>query len=160
MKPSIGHSALRIGRHSNAGGVYLVTTSTRDRHPWFLDPEPARAAFSTLRQEAEPAGVDLLCSVLMPDHWHGLLMLRDSATLSSAMNRLKSCSTIATNRVIGRSGPLWSKAFHDRAIRQESTLGDVARYIVLNPVLAGLVQRANDYPFWHCIWSESASRPS
>jgi len=66
--------------------------------------------------------------------------------------RMKSASGVQANRVMGRSGPVWEPAFHDRALRREDDMRSVARYIVANPLRAGLVDRIGDYPFWDCIW--------
>jgi hypothetical protein len=51
-----------------------------------------------------------------------------------------------------RAGAVWADGFHDRALRWEEQLVDVARYIVLNPVRAGLVARVGDYSYWDAIW--------
>jgi REP element-mobilizing transposase RayT len=48
--------------------------------------------------------------------------------------------------------PVWQNGFHDHALRQEEDLAEVARYIVANPLRAGLVERLGDYPHWHAIW--------
>jgi putative transposase len=47
---------------------------------------------------------------------------------------------------------LWQKGYHDRAIRREEDLLAVARYIVANPLRAGLVKRVGDYPLWDAVW--------
>jgi hypothetical protein len=47
---------------------------------------------------------------------------------------------------------VWKPGFHDRALRHEDSMVDAARYIVANPLRAGLVERVGDYPFWDAIW--------
>ncbi len=47
---------------------------------------------------------------------------------------------------------MWQKGFHDHAIREEEDLRAVARYVVANPVRAGLVQSVRDYPHWDARW--------
>ena len=42
--------------------------------------------------------------------------------------------------------------YHDHALRQEEDLRAVARYIIANPVRAGLVERIGDYPHWDAAW--------
>jgi len=37
-------------------------------------------------------------------------------------------------------------------LRNDEDLLDVARYVVANPVRAGLVPRVGDYPFWNAVW--------
>ncbi len=89
----------------------------------------------------------------MPDHAHWLLRLGDDDCLSAAVNRLKSASARSSNRAAGCGGQrLWQHGFHDHALRQESQLLQAARYIVLNPVRAGLVTNMRDYPYWNCAF--------
>ena len=94
----------------------------------------------------------MLAWVLMPDHAHWLIELSEHDTLGAVVNRIKSASARHANRVLGRVGPLWSAAFHDHALRAEDDLPDIARYVVANPLRAGLVKRLDDYPFWNAIW--------
>ncbi|MFK5927062.1 MAG: hypothetical protein QM483_10570 [Desulfuromusa sp.] len=51
--------------------------------------------------------------------------------------------------------PIWQKGYHDHALRDDEDLRQVARYIVANPVRAGLVVRAIDYSHWDAEWYES-----
>jgi putative transposase len=90
--------------------------------------------------------------VLMPDHAHWLIALGDSDSLPSLVNRLKSASARAANQALRRSGPLWAPAYHDRTVRKEDDVVAVARYIVANPLRAGLVSQIGDYPFWDAAW--------
>ena len=68
------------------------------------------------------------------------------------MQRIKGRSAISINRVFGNQGQLWQKGFHDRAIRKEEDLQAIARYVVANPLRAGLVNKIGDYPLWDAIW--------
>ena len=38
------------------------------------------------------------------------------------------------------------------AVRREEDLKMIARYIVTNPIRAGLVQKVGDYPLWDATW--------
>ena len=49
-------------------------------------------------------------------------------------------------------GPIWQKGYMDRAIRREADLMRVARYIVANPLRAGIVEHIGDYPLWDSVW--------
>ena len=53
---------------------------------------------------------------------------------------------------VAGSGRVWAAGYHDRALRAEVDIPHVARYLVLNPVRAGLVARVGDYPFWDAVW--------
>ena len=93
----------------------------------------------------------LLCWVLMPDHWHGLVRLGEHDNLSRVMNRMKA-GTSRRLRIDYQPAQVWAHGFHDRALRQEEDLRTAARYIIANPVRAGLVAHVCDFPYWDCIW--------
>ena len=44
-------------------------------------------------------------------------------------------------------GQLWQSGYYDRIVRQDDDLQKYVDYILQNPVRAGLVKRASDYPF-------------
>ncbi len=94
----------------------------------------------------------MLARVLMPDHAHWLLELSEHDVLSAVVNRIKSASSRHANRTLESKGSLWSPAYHDHALRAEDDLQDTARYVVANPLRAGLVSRLGDYPFWNAVW--------
>ncbi len=87
----------------------------------------------------------------MPDHLHWLIELRQGS-LSNLMQRFKSRSARALNQAQGHSGSLWQKGFHDRALRREENVLSIARYIVANPLRAGLVKSVRQYPHWDAVW--------
>lgn len=96
-------------------------------------------------------GSQLLAWVLMPDQWHGLIALGDDDRLPAVVQRLKTNSAREVRGVQPGIG-VWGKAYHDHALREDKALIDVARYVVRNPVRAGLVSRVGDYPFWDAVW--------
>lgn len=98
------------------------------------------------------ADAKLLAWVLMPDHAHWLLQTGLQEPLPHAVNRLKASSARNTNLILGRTGSLWARGFHDRALRQEEDLRCAARYVITNPLRAGLGRRVGDYPFWNCVY--------
>ena len=51
-----------------------------------------------------------------------------------------------------RWAKVWQKGFHDHAIRRDEDIKAVARYIIANPLRAGMVDRIGDYPFWDAVW--------
>ena len=138
--------ALRVGRYSESGRIYLITTATIGRRPVFEDFACARCVVREMRHLAEQGGVASLAWVVMPDHLHWLLQLGEHADLSDTIRALKGRSA---HRL---GGPLWQRASHDRALREEDDLLAAARYIVANPLRAGLVSRIGDYPHWDAIW--------
>jgi REP element-mobilizing transposase RayT len=90
--------------------------------------------------------------VLMPDHWHGLVELGAGDTLPKRIGWIKGHSARHLLKAHPCLGRVWASAYHDHALRREEDLLDVARYLLLNPVRAGLATSARAYPFWDAIW--------
>ena len=147
-----GYHALRRGRWSESGRIYLLTTVTDDRQKLFSDWKTASVAASVMSRADNWPGANLLCWVLIPDHWHGLVELSGEVQLAEVVRVAKGRSARSINLVLGRTGTVWMPGFHDRALRHEDSIVDAARYIVANPLRAGLVERVGDYPFWDAIW--------
>lgn len=142
---------LRKGRHSEPGRPYLVTTVTLNRKPIFSDWRLGRLLVHALRDIADECRTESLAWVVMPDHLHWLL-IPHLEPLHAIMRRVKSCSARTVNTAMGISGPLWQRGFHDHALRRHEDLHATARYIVANPLRAGIVNRIGDYPLWDCIY--------
>jgi REP element-mobilizing transposase RayT len=142
---------LRIGRASEVGGVYLLTAVVNGRAPVFGDWQVGRLVVKQLREAHDAGWANSLAFVVMPDHIHWLVQLQDK-TLEELMCRVKSRSSLMVNQALGRKGRLWHKGYHDRGIRREEDLKDFARYVVCNPIRAGLVRRVHDYPLWDVWW--------
>jgi len=137
---------LRSGRYSCAGQAYLITMVTAARAPVFESLAAARSLVQVLQQEQRLTRAQTLAFVVMPDHLHWLMQLGEVCTLSQCVHSVKSMSS-------RQHGPgLWQAGFHDRTLRREDDLRAIARYIVANPLRAGLVQQLGDYPHWDACW--------
>ncbi|MGI9135122.1 MAG: REP-associated tyrosine transposase [Rhodoferax sp.] len=145
--PTEPHSqALRSGRFSAPGMVYLVTAVTAQRRAVFADFAAARHLIRCMHHPAMLERAATLAFVVMPDHLHWLMQLQAGAQLSECVQRLKSMSTR------GIAPGLWQRGFHDHALRREEDLPALARYVVANPVRAGLCPRTGAYPHWDALW--------
>lgn len=94
--------------------------------------------------------------VVMPDHVHGILILPDrpsprsenvvspadsAVPVTEIVRSLKSFSARRINECRGLSGrPVWQRGYYDRIIRDQKALDRTRRYILHNPVRAGLVR--------------------
>jgi REP element-mobilizing transposase RayT len=142
---------LRIGRFSEPNRMYLITTKTHERTPIFNDVHLGRLVVWQFRLAQDQGLANSLAWVIMPDHFHWLLELQ-KGSLADLMCQVKSKSTRTVNAASGRKGRLWQESFHDRALRKEDDLVKMARYVVANPLRAGLVEKIGDYPLWDAIW--------
>lgn len=142
---------LRRGRVSEPGRLYVLTSIVSGRQPLFTDFWLARLLVEQFRYIESSGLASSLAWVIMPDHFHWLIELKQG-TLAALMRRLKSRSTCFLNKASERSGRLWQQGFHDRALRRDEDRKAAARYIVGNPLRAGLVTHVGDYPHWDCVW--------
>jgi putative transposase len=74
------------------------------------------------------------------------LELGERATLSTVVGTVKA----VTAHRLGRR--CWQSGFYDHAVRRDEDLVRLTRYVIANPLRAGLVTRIGDYPHWDAIW--------
>jgi putative transposase len=151
LNPNRHTRDLRKGRFSESGRTYLITTVVHNRRPLFAEWPIGRLLVAELCIAEEHGFVQSLAWVVMPDHLHWLVTLQ-SGNHPVVMQRIKSRSAISINHSLGSQGQIWQKGFHDHALRKDEDVQTVARYIVANPLRAGLVERIGDYPLWDAIW--------
>jgi len=151
------YSDLLRGRASIAGQIYIVTTVTRGRARLFLDLYLGRIVVRALYSEATAIGATTLAYVVMPDHLHWLVQLHPHHTLSTVVRSVKGKTAFEIGRFQGTRGPVWEVGFHDHALRTEEDLQSVARYIVRNPIRAGLARSVYDYSLWDAVWIHGKS---
>ncbi|MDD5296781.1 MAG: transposase [Rhodocyclaceae bacterium] len=145
----MSYNDLRKGRYSDCGMAYHITSVTRNRYPHFQDWQIGRIVVRQLMRLAREGVADTLCFVVMPDHVHWLMVLRQGS-LAETVRRLKA----RASREFGQ--PLWQPNYHDHALRGDEDLRVLARYIVANPLRAGLVEHLGDYPLWDAIWLDGS----
>ncbi|BCX66372.1 MULTISPECIES: REP-associated tyrosine transposase [Pseudomonas] len=151
MQPQPNSHLLRHGRFSQTGRAYLITAVVHQRQPIFNDWKVGRLLVAELKRAHEHGWVNSIAWVIMPDHFHWLVQL-EQCTLARLMQSIKSRSTLTINRKLNREGAFWQTGYHDRAIRDGEDLLPFARYIVANPLRAGLVEKIGDYPLWDACW--------
>ncbi|WP_231421225.1 REP-associated tyrosine transposase [Pseudomonas sp. Leaf59] len=142
---------LRRGRYSESGRAYLVTAVVHQRLPLFRDFRLGRLLVTEFKRAHETGRVNSLAWVVMPDHFHWLFNLNDS-TLAEVMRATKSRSTLSINRSRNSRERFWQRGYHDRAVRAEEDIRKMARYIIANPLRAGLVEHIGDYSLWDAAW--------
>tara|TARA_R110002167_G_scaffold2178_1_gene11073 strand:- start:1985 stop:2356 length:372 start_codon:yes stop_codon:yes gene_type:complete len=111
---------LRTGRRSEAQRIYLITIKTYRRIPFFNNLTAGRIVVKALQQTADAA--DTLCFVVMPDHLHWLMQLKDGAELSATVQKAKSITTRQLHARHQHPEQIWQRGFHDRALRSEDDI--------------------------------------
>jgi REP element-mobilizing transposase RayT len=81
----------------------------------------------------------------MPDHLHLLVYgTSPDADLPAFMIHFKKLTGFEHMRRLKR--PLWQKRYHDRILRDDESTEAVARYILANPIRAGLARDVGEFP--------------
>ena len=75
---------------------------------------------------------DLVAFVVMPNHVHILLKLREGHKLTEIMHSIKSYTAKKINENENNTGPVWQSESYDRLIRDQKHFENVVRYIIAN----------------------------
>lgn len=85
--------------------------------------------------------------VIMPNHIHFLIRPNDGFSLSEIIRDFKGYTARAANNLIKRTGTFWHPDYFDRYIKDQKHFLKTVKYIEMNPVEAGLVNRPEEWEF-------------
>ena len=136
--------------------IYFVTACIANRRH-LLAEDSVHVVFRDFCKASHHRGVLVGRYVLMPDHFHLFVCIPPGALgLSGWMKSLKNTlSKHWSNQ--GISSPHWQKGFFDHLIRSNESHTEKWRYVRENPVRAGLVNDAVDWPYGGEIQPDSRS---
>ncbi len=126
------------------GAIYHVTSRGNAQNSIFLDDIDRKNCLSALALTLRRFNVICHAYCLMTNHFH-LLIETPDANLSTAMRQFNSVYTQAFNRRNGRVGHVLQGRFKSIVVEREAYLLELCRYIVLNPVRAGMVKGPGSY---------------
>lgn len=148
----MGTIATRRGRMSLPHQIYHVTTATTDRQRLFDSFPVASSCVRTFAKSIQSERAELPAWVLMPDHVHWLIQMSESCSLAGCVRRLKSASARQIRHEHPTVYSVRQSGYYDHALRSDESVEAVARFIVANPLRAGLVTSVREYPFWDAVW--------
>ncbi len=126
--------------------TYFVTICVQNRQRIFTDRKIAALAQGELKSFRDRGWFWLYVFVVMPDHIHMLIRLRDeSRTLGRVIATLKSAIQFRSRRA--GIDFKWQYNFYEHVVRLEEPIDQIIGYILRNPERAGLVKQGEDYPF-------------
>jgi putative transposase len=134
----------RLPRLQVAGGVYHVTSRGNRRQTVFHDDTDYSAFIEYLETVVQQYSWRCHGYCLMPNHFH-LLIETPEPNISEGMQRLNSRYAQWFNRRHGYSGHLFQGRFYGRLVESAYHLLELARYVVANPVRAGLCSHAGEW---------------
>ena len=129
-----------------AGALYHVTSRGDRREAIFEDDEDRDRFLGVLAEVVERCNWVCHAYCLMSDHYH-LVVETVEGNLSQGMRHLNGVYTQASNRRHGRSGHLFQGRFKGILVDRDAYLLELIRYVVLNPVRAGMVAAPEQWPW-------------
>ena len=125
---------------------YSLTFCTDWKRKWFANADAVELVLSQFLRVSDSEGFAVLAYCFMPDHVHLLIEgLRDDSDARKFIIKSKQCSAHAYAQTFGAR--LWQPFGYEHVLRDDEKVQVVARYILENPVRAGLAKRVLDYSF-------------
>ena len=152
--PNIHHRrSIRLkGYDYSRPGAYFITICTHQRKCLFGEVIDGRMQLNNLgnivrshwcRLEKHHAHICLDEFVVMPDHFHGIIIIKNLGShaagdrqkgIPEIIRGFKTFSARQVNKVRHVSGvPLWQRNYYERIVRNESELSNIKKYILNNP---------------------------
>lgn len=140
------------------GKTYFITFATRRRS---ILPEEVREVVLACCLRQHRTTFETHVAIVMPDHVHLLLTPWEDDEgipygLAEIMQGIKGSAAHAVNGALGQRGAVWELESFDRLLRSDESVAQKAAYICENPVRAGFVASAGDWPWIWRAWIEGA----
>jgi putative transposase len=136
----------RLARIVVPGLAHHVTQRGNRREPIFFENGDQEIYCDLLADQASKASVEVWAYCLMPNHVHLILVPQDERGMARAVGTAHRRYTQFVNARGRWTGHLFQRRFASVAM-DDTHLHAAIRYVSLNPVRAGLVSRAQDWPW-------------
>ena len=127
---------------------------TQDGPFWLRDPRIADLVAESMHYR-DGRVYDLEAFCIIPNHVHIVYtpLPKEDGTyhaMAAIMHSLKRYTARESNLLLGREGQFWQHENYDHVVRDEAELERIIRYVLNNPVKAGLVQHWEEGPWSYC----------
>ncbi len=126
--------------------LFFITATAFERRRW-LARESVQQAFLSFAGEAARRSAFVGRYVLMPDHIHLFVAIAPVGPNLSKWVQMLKITLARALRDAGETGPFWQKGFFDHVLRSAESYQEKWEYVRQNPVRAGLVEAAEDWPY-------------
>jgi putative transposase len=139
-------------------GVYHVVARGNERKAIYRDASDRERFLEILTLVVERYRWRVLAYCLMSNHYH-LLIQTPNADLARGMRHLNGVYAQAINRRYGRDGHLFQGRYRAALVQADAHLLSAVRYIVRNPLRAGMCKRVDEWP-WSSHRATIGERPA
>ena len=129
-----------------AGGLYHVTSRGDGQEDIYLSDADREVWLAALGQVCKRFNWVCHAWCQMTNHYH-ILIETPEANLAEGMRQLNGLYTQRFNRLHGRVGHVFQGRYKAILVERDSYLLELARYVVLNPLRAGMVKRLEAWPW-------------
>jgi len=129
-----------------SGAIYHVTSRGNAQADIYLEDSDRETFLESLARVIDRFGWVCHAYCLMSNHYH-LVTETPKANLSSGMRQLNGIYTQRFNRRHHRVGHIFQGRYKAILVEREAYLLELSRYVVLNPVRAGIVENVRDWPW-------------
>lgn len=136
----------RVPRSSLPDGYFHVYARGVPNCPLFVDDADRNTFVELFVRRERDHSWSCVALTLLSTHYHVVVEAR-RRELSAGMHVLNGQYAQVFNRRHGRFGHLFAERFAARLIESEDYLEDVCRYVLQNPVRAGLCDQPEDWPW-------------
>lgn len=137
----------RTARKKSQSQIYHVMLRGINKQQIFFDKEDNEYFIGLLKRYRDSCGYQLHAYCLMGNHVHLLLQEGENETTGEIIRHIGSAYVYWYNLKYERTGHLFQDRFKSEPVESESYLLTVFRYILMNPVKAGICTRAEQYPY-------------
>ena len=141
----------RLSRLTVPGHPHHVIQRGNNRQAIFATGSDYELILRLIAESAVKHAVAIHAYVLMSNHFHLLATPSTEQGLPQMMQAIGRSYVRVFNQTQGRTGTLWEGRYRSTVIQADRHLLACMAYLDLNPVRAGMVEEARDYP-----WSSHA----
>jgi putative transposase len=125
---------------------YSLTICAHKRTRVFVNRDAVDLVVLQLTQTADRSAFAVIAYCFMPDHLHLLVeALSDKADLGEFVRVFKQRSAFHWKAAFGDQ--LWQRSYFEHVLRDNESPVKAARYLLANPLRAGMVTAVEDHPF-------------
>ncbi len=132
------------------GEIHHVLNRGNNKQTVFHDDRDFEAFIRTIAESRSTQPVKLYAFTIMSNHFHALIRPPDLDTMSRFMHRVQRRATIRHHARYDFSGHLWQGRYKGFPVQDDSHFLTVTRYVLQNPVRAGIAGTPRDYP-WNSL---------
>ena len=139
---------MRLKRFYENADLHFVTFSCYHRKPYLQAAVQKDQFLEVLEQVRQQYGFAVIGYVVMPEHVHLPFGKPETANLSVVLQVLKQVSSAKITTASNTSpGSFWQRRFYDFNVRTKHQRVEKLRYLHRNPVVRGLVEKPEDWPW-------------